>query len=165
MPKNKKEKFLFTIIVVTITIPCFVTYCMAYENGGILNINFQEWWVYACIEWVLAVLSAELLANPLAEKLATRAIDPQKHDPIIVTAAITCATALIMCLWMSLLATILYKAIVPNVVGQTWEIGSFLVGFIPMWLQAVVFNFPFALMGQLFVIQPLSRTIFRKIVN
>lgn len=165
MPKNKKEKLLFTIIVVTITIPCFVTYCMSYENGGIMNINMQEWLIFACIEWVLAVLSAEFIANPLAEKLALRAIDPKKNDQMIVVAAITCATAFIMCVWMSFLATILYKAIVPNVAGWGWDPEYFRMAFIPMWLQTVVLNFPFALLGQLFFIQPLSRTIFKKIVK
>ena len=165
MPKNKKEKLLFTLIVVTITIPCFVTYCMSYENGGILNINMRQWAIFACIEWVLAVLSAEFIGNPLAEKAALRVVDPKKNEQIFVVAAITCATAFIMCVWMSFLATILYKGIVPAVMGFGFDAGYFFATFVPNWLQTVVLNFPFALLGQLFVIQPLSRTIFRKIVK
>ena len=36
-----------------------------------------------------------------------------------------------------------------------------MINFIPFWLQKVVLNFPFALLSQLFFIQPLTRTIFK----
>ena len=163
MPQNKLEKTIFTAIVVLITVPCFVTYCMSYENGGILNLNMQAWPVFVMIELVLAFLSAEFIGNPLAERVVFKVINPRKHEQIITIAAITCATAFIMCVWMSFLATILYHAIIPAVTGAEFDLGYFLTTMIPMWLQTIVLNFPFALLGQLFVIQPLSRQIFRKI--
>ena len=43
------------------------------------------------------------------------------------------------------------------------SLNNFLINFIPYWLQKVVLNFPFALLSQLFFIQPLTRTIFRAI--
>lgn len=43
------------------------------------------------------------------------------------------------------------------------ELNNFIINFIPYWLQKVVLNFTFALLSQLFFIQPLTRRIFKAI--
>ena len=73
-------------------------------------------------------------------------------------------TVSIMCPLMSFIATILYDGII-NVGMNNASLSYFLINFIPMWLQKVVLNFPFALITQLFFIQPLVRTLFKKICN
>ena len=86
---------------------------------------------------------------------------------MIVETAIICATVCIMCPWMSFLATILYKGIFPGLIYHeaNFAIGKFFLYFIPNFLQTFILNFPFALLGQLFFIQPLTRKIFRTLLK
>lgn len=94
-----------------------------------------------------------------------KAIPPREYKPMIVETAVICATVCIMCPWMSFLATILYKGIFPGLIFHEtgFTIGKFFLYFIPNFLQTFVCNFPFALLGQLFFIQPLTRKIFKLI--
>ena len=66
--------------------------------------------------------------------------------------AIICATVGLMCPAMSLIAAFLYY---PYANG--FDIFTLLAN----WLKLVCFNFPFALLTQLFFIQPFVRTVFR----
>lgn len=163
MPENKFEGRIFALITVLITVPCFVLYCLSYESGGILNINPINLLIFIPIEFVLAYLSEIFLGSPLATKLALNAIDPKKNQPMIVETAIICSTVCVMCPWMTFLATIIYKGIIPCLIFGQVSLGTFLLTFIPNFLQTVIINFPFALLTQLFFIQPLTRRIFRRI--
>lgn len=163
MPQTKFQKLMFAFITVMITVPCFVFYCLSIENGGILNVDPSFALILIPIEFVLAYLSEIFLGSPLSLKLVLKAISPKEHHPMIVETAIICATVCIMCPWMSFLATILYKGIFPGVIFQEagFTIGNFFLYFIPNFLQTFVQNFPFALLSQLFFIQPFTRAIFR----
>lgn len=163
MPHNKKEKLAFTIITVVPTVISFVLYCMSYENGGIQYVDLSLAWQFMIIEFFIAVLSAEFIGNPLAEKIIAKTMDPKKNSDMIMIAATTAATAFVMCNWMSFVAQWLYGLIIPGVNGISVDFGVFMMNLIPNWLQTVVLNFPFALLGQLFVFQPFARTVFRKI--
>ena len=81
---------------------------------------------------------------------------------MIVETAIVCATVVIMCTLMSFYAVIIYKGIFPKLLfkEQTFTIEKFFINFIPNLLQTMTLNFPFALLSQLFFIQPLTRRIF-----
>lgn len=166
MPENKKQKLIFALITILITVPSFVIYCLSIENGGILNIDPINIAILIPIEFVLAYLSEVFLMEPLVCKIALKAVNPKKHPQVLVEAAIICTTVCLMCPWMSFLATILYKGIFPGLIYKAagWTFSNFLICFIPNFLQTVVLNFPFALLGQLFFIQPLTRSIFKKIV-
>lgn len=162
MPQNRKQGLIFALITVIITVPCFVFYCSSYEAGGFTVDIIKNNWIFIPIEFVLAYLSEVFIGSPLATKLALKAIDPKKNDPMIVETAVICATVCIMCPWMSFLATILYNGIIA--VGMYGApLSDFIINFIPYWVQKVVLNFPFALLSQLFFIQPFVRVIFRKI--
>ncbi len=165
MPQTRFQKLMFALITVVITVPCFVFYCLSIENGGILNVDPSFAFMLIPIEFVLAYLSEVFIGSPLSVKLGLKAINPKKNDPMIVETAIICATVCIMCPWMSFLATILYKGIFPGIIfGEVgFSVGNFFTYFIPNFLQTFVQNFPFALLSQLFFIQPLTRTIFKTI--
>lgn len=165
MPQTKFQRLMFAFITVIITVPCFVFYCLSIENGGILKVSPSFALVLISIEFVLAYLSEVFLGSPLSLKLGLKAINPKKNDPMIVETAIICATVCIMCPWMSFLATILYKGIFPGLIFQEvgFSVENFFIYFIPNFLQTFVQNFPFALLSQLFFIQPLTRTIFKAI--
>ena len=162
MPQTKFQKLMFALITVIITVPCFVFYCSSYESGGFSVEVIKNSWIFIPIEFVLAYLCEIFIGSPLSVKLALKAIDPKKNDHMIVETAIICATVGIMCPLMSFLATIIYNGIIA--VGMNGApLDNFLINFIPYWLQKVVLNFPFALLSQLFFIQPLVRTIFKAI--
>ena len=167
MPNTLRQRLLFAFITVIITVPSFVFYCLSIENGGILNVNVKFALMLIPIEFILAYLSEVLFVGNLATKLALKAINPKEHKPIIVESAIICATACIMCPWMSFLATILYKGIFPGLIyhESSFTIGHFLLYFIPNFLQTFVLNLPFAVLGQLFFIQPLTRKIFSILIK
>ena len=167
MPQTKLQKHLYAFITVIITVPCFVIYCLSIENGGILNVDLKFALTLIPIEFCLAYLTEMIIGSPLSLKLALKAIPPKEYKPMIVETAIICATVCIMCPLMTFYATILYKGIFPVLVFKDASVtlGSFLLYFIPNFLQTLVQNFPFALLSQLFFIQPLTRTIFRIITK
>ena len=72
-----------------------------------------------------------------------------------------------MCVLMSFYATIIYKGIFPVVIynNPKFTISGFLITFIPNLLQTITLNFPFAILSQLFFIQPLIRRIFKLYKN
>ncbi len=162
MPQTKFQRLMFALITVIITVPCFVFYCSSYEAGGFNVEVIKNSLIFIPIEFVLAYLSEIFIGSPLSVKLALKAIDPQKNDHMIVETAIICATVGIMCPLMSFFATILYNGIIGVAINGA-PLNDFIINFIPYWLQKVVLNFPFALLSQLFFIQPLTRTIFRLI--
>ncbi len=166
MPKTKSQKLLYAFITVIITVPCFVFYCLSIEKGGLLNVDFKFALMLIPIEFVLAYLSEIFIGSPLSLKLALKSVPPKEYKPVIFETAIICSTVFIMCTWMSFLATILYKGIFPAFVfHEQITLSSFLINFIPNYLQTVVLNFPFALLSQLFFIQPFVRKLFGKIYN
>lgn len=162
MPQTKFQRLMFALITVIITVPCFVFYCSSYEAGGFNVEVIKNSWIFIPIEFVLAYLCEVFVGSPLSLKLGLKAINPEKNDPMIVETAIICATVGIMCPLMSFLATILYNGIIQvGIFGG--DLQNFIINFIPYFLQKVVLNFPFALLSQLFFIQPLTRVIFRNI--
>ncbi len=162
MPQTKFQKLIFALITVIITVPCFVFYCSSYESGGFNAEVIKNSLIYIPIELILAYLCAVFIGSPLALKFALKAVDPKENSKILVQTAIVSATAAIMCPLMSFLATILYDGIIA--VGINGEpFNNFIINFIPYWLQRIVLNFPFALLSQLFFVQPLTRTIFNAI--
>lgn len=162
MPQTKKQGLIFALITVIITVPCFVFYCSSYEAGG-FNVDVIKCsLIYIPIEFIMVYLCEIFIGSPLSMKLALKAINPKKNDPMIVETAVICTTVCIMCPLMSFLATILYNGII-GVGIYGGSLNNFLINFIPYWLQKVILNFPFALLSQLFFIQPLTRTIFKAI--
>lgn len=162
MPETKFQRLMFALITVIITVPCFVFYCSSYEAGGFNVDVIKNSLIFIPIEFILAYLCEVFIGSPLSVKLALKAINPEKNDHMIVETAAICATVGIMCPLMSFLATILYNGIIAVGIGGA-SLTNFIINFIPYWLQKVVLNFPFALLSQLFFIQPLTRTIFKAI--
>ena len=162
MFESKKDKHLYALITVLITVPCFVFYCLSYENGGILNVEPLFALKLIPLEFVLAYLTEIFIGSPLSVKFALKTVNPKENKPVIVETAIVCTTVVIMCTLMSFYAVIIYKGIFPGLLfkDSTFTLGKFFINFIPNLLQTITLNFPFALLSQLFFIQPLVRRIF-----
>lgn len=164
MPKTKNQTLLYALIVVLITVPCFVFYCAGYEAGGFSLQVVKDSWVYIPLELVLAYFTQLLVAGPALSRVMPQIINPKQHDPLMTRAVGIVANATIMCCLMSLFATIIYSGIIPIQSGSI-STNEFLVNLVPFWLQKIVLNFPFTLITQMCFIQPLSGVIFRSILN
>lgn len=170
MPTTKLQKFIYAAITVFITVHCFVFYNVAIENiragygVSIAMFGYTRIGWYVLIEFICALSCELLVGSPVSEKLAFSAIDPQKQPFIVVQTMIICCTVFVMCPLMSFLAEIIYGCFFPLVDG-IFSAKVFFSGFVLNWLRKVVINFPFALLTQLFYIQPLVRLIFKGIMK
>ncbi len=174
MPQNQFQRMMFALITVIITVHAYVFYSIYVINGNlfmqitgehsVLNAvramgGVSVWgkpipiWGVVLIEFLFAYTLENLIGSPLSFKLACRHFDPAKTHPVLFETAIISATVAIMCPSMSLIAAWIYYPYGQ----QAFDICTFLAN----WLKLVCFNFPFALLSQLFFIQPLVRTVFR----
>ena len=160
MPNTKIERIIFALLTVIITVHCFVFYCLSIEMGKmstdvIKSAYSTQTWVYPIpiivLEFIFAFLCEIFIAGPLAMKLTFKKLNPNKATFEEIERTIINNTVLIMCPLMSLIAVILYKVI---------PVGGFDAEFIPTFFQTVVINFPFALLSQIYFIQPVVRIIF-----
>lgn len=173
MPQNKFQKMVFAFITVVITVHAYVFYSLYVVNGQtLMNVTgagsvlgairsmggvymlggYRPIWAVVAIEFVLAYTLEISMGSPMSFKLAMNVFDPQKTHPVLFETAIISATVALMCPAMSFLAAFLYY---PFYAGfNVWT-------FLGNWLKLVCFNFPFALLSQLFFIQPFVRTVFK----
>ena len=111
-------------------------------------------WTVILVEFVLAYLLECVMGSPCSFKLACKIFNPQKDHPVLFETAIICATAGLMCPAMSLIAAFLY---------YPYYEGFNMLTLLANWIKLVCYNFPFAVLSQLFFIQPLIRTVFKAI--
>ena len=174
MPKNQVQRCIFAFLTVVITVHAYVFYSLYVVNGtllmqitganSVLNAirsqggvymfgHMLPIWAVVLIEFLLAYTLELVLGSPLSFRLACQVFDPQKTHPVIFESAIICATVGIMCPAMSFIAAFLY---------YPYYAGFNLFTLLANWLKLVCFNFPFAFFTQMFFIQPLVRTVFKK---
>ena len=175
MPQNKFQKMIFAFITVVITVHAYVFYSLYVVNGqtlmsltgaasvlgaigrlgGVYMLGgYRPIWMVVVIEFILAYSLEIGMGSPCSLKLALKNFDPQKTHPVLFETAIISATVALMCPAMSFLAAFLY---------YPFYAGFHVLTFLANWVKLVCFNFPFALLSQLFFIQPLVRTIFKAI--
>lgn len=175
MPRNNVQRFIFALLTVLVTVHAYVFFSLYVVNGSVLmqvtgassvlGAITAQGGVYMCgamvpiwavvlTEFVLALTLELLVGSPCSFKLALRVFDPAKTHPVLFESAIICATVGLMCPMMSLIAAFLYY---PYYAGfSLWTL-------LANWLKLVCFNFPFAFFTQLFFIQPLIRTVFKRL--
>ncbi|MGN0577776.1 MAG: hypothetical protein ACI4J4_04060 [Ruminiclostridium sp.] len=175
MPRNQFERMIFALMTVIVTVHGYVFYSLYVVNGSVLMelnhtnsvleaINaqggvymfggFLPIWAVVIVEFIFAYSLECLVGSPCSFKLACRVFNPEETHPVLFETAIISATAGIMCPAMSFIAAWLY---------YPYYEGFNIITLLANWLKLVCFNFPFAFFSQLFFIQPLIRTVFRKI--
>ncbi len=146
MPKTKKQKVLFSILMSFIMVYGMEVYNSALRNGGMTNSQFllpvgQVIWL------MLTVIVLEtLIGGPIARKMAFNMANPKESKPILVILAVQIMTVCVMCPMMSLVASIVFKC------GFSRELPA-------VWVQTAAINFPMAFCWQIFVAGPLTRII------
>lgn len=175
MPTSKLQHALYAMITVFFTVHAYVFYSLYVVNGDVLmrvtNTSsvldaiaaqggvymigrFVPIWAVVLLEFVLAFTLEMVMGSPCSFRLAARLFHPKETHPVLFETAIISATAALMCPAMSLIAAFLY---------YPYYAGFDFLTLLANWLKLVCLNFPFALLGQLFFIQPLVRTIFKSI--
>ncbi|MDE6732417.1 MAG: hypothetical protein K2J77_06020 [Oscillospiraceae bacterium] len=175
MPQNRFERVAFAFLTVVVTVHAYVFYSLYVVNGQTLMAvnnadgviaainkqggvymfgNFLPIWAVVLVEFAFAFALEVFMGSPVSFKLACRVFNPLETNPVLFETAIICATAGIMCPAMSFIAAFLY---------YPYYAGFDVISLLAMWLKLVCFNFPFAVLSQLFFIQPLIRTVFKAI--
>lgn len=168
---------VFALLTVIITVHAYVFYSLYVVNGTtLMEVNqttsvlsaidaqggvymfgqFLPIWAVVLTEFILAYCLEVLMGSPCSFRLACKVFPPEKTHPVLFECAIISATVGLMCPAMSLLAAILY---------YPYYMDFNLLTLIANWLKLVCFNFPFALLTQLFFIQPLVRTVFKQLAK
>ena len=175
MPSNKKERAIFALITVIITVHAYVFYSLYVINGNtLMNLtgassvinainklggvymfgHYLPIWTVVLVEFCFAYLAEMLIGQPFSFKMACKNFDVKKTDPVQFETAVICATVAIMVPVMSFIAAFLYYPYYAD-----FNIFTFLAN----WLKLICFNFPFAYFSQLFFIQPFVRCLFKTI--
>ncbi|MBO5408702.1 MAG: hypothetical protein J6A61_04810 [Clostridia bacterium] len=173
MPRNQFQRMVFAFITVVITVHAYVFYSLYVIHGNMFMQLTGETgvlaaikkmggvpvfgipvpiWAVVLIEFVLAYLLENILGSPLSFKLACKNFNPKETHPILFETTIICATVGMMCPAMSFIAAFLY---------YDYQAGFHIWTLLAQWLKLMCFNFPFAFFTQLFLIQPIVRTIFK----
>lgn len=175
MPQTKFQRMIFALLTVIVTVHAYVFYSLYVVNGATLMSvsgagsvlgairqmggvymlgRHMPIWAVVLVEFALAFSLEMLMGSPCSFKLACKVFDPASTHPVMFETAIICATVGLMCPAMSFIAAWLYY--------PWYEVFS-LFTLLADWLKLVCFNFPFAFFTQLFFIQPLVRTVFKKL--
>lgn len=177
MPQNRLQRMVFALLTVIITVHAYVFYSLYVINGStLMEVNqatsvlsaidaqggvymfgqFLPIWAVVITEFILAYCLEIFMGSPCSLRLACKVFAPEQTHPVLFECAIISATVGLMCPAMSFLAAILY---------YPYYMGFNFFTLIANWLKLVCFNFPFALLTQLFFIQPLVRTVFMQLAK
>ena len=175
MPRTRFQRTVFALLTVLVTVHAYVFYSLYVVNGSLLMTMNQTTsvlgaisrqggvyifgrilpiWVVVVVEFAFAFSLEMFVGSPFSFKLAARVFDPRTTHPAQFETAIISATVGLMCPMMSFVAAWLYY---PYNAG--FQVSTLLAD----WLKLVCFNFPFAWFTQVFFIQPLVRTVFKRI--
>jgi len=160
MPLSLKEKIIYTFLTVFLTVNAFAFYCLSIEMGGMsTKVVYAAYsistWIFpipiVLLEIVIAFLLAFFVCNPIALKWTFKNLSPKKDALDVIQNKITISMVYLMCPLMTLIAIVLYD-VIPN--------QEFNEEFFSKFLQSFVLNFPFALITQIYFIQPFVRKVF-----
>lgn len=162
MPKTNLQKFFYSFLTVAITVCAFVFYSL-YVVEGVNLADIRElggtymfgrimplWSVFA-VEFVFALTLATLVGSRFAPKMAVKIFPDERPGSRLFETAYIASTAFIMCLSMSFIAALIY---------YPYANGFNVLTLFANWIRLVCHNFPFALLSQVFFIQPFVRKVF-----
>ena len=173
MPGNQFQRMVFAFLTVLVTVHAYVFYSLYVVNGSTLIQvtgadsvihaldaqggvymfgRMMPIWAVVLIEFMFAYTLECVMGSPCSFRLACQNFEPGKTHPVIFESAIICATVGLMCPAMSFLAACFY---------YPYYAGFNIFTLLANWIKLVCFNFPFAFFTQLFLIQPLIRTVFK----
>lgn len=151
MKKSKLHQVIFTVCMAFVMVYAMICYNIALNIGGMSNQVFVLAFHELVIMWPIAIILELFVVEKLALALAFRVVDPKLDRPWVIQMAICTMIVCLMCPIMSLIATLLFKNAGIEVIA--------------VWLQTTAFNFPVALIWQLFYGGTLVRFIEKMYIN
>ncbi len=149
MPKNKFQEIIFTLLMVVGMVYAMVVYNIALSRGGLTDDTFIMALHELPLMGLIAFIVEFLVVGNIVKMVAFSMIDPREEKGYVIKLVISAITVCLMCPIMSMIATLLYQ-----------EPGQQLFS---SWVSTAVFNFPMALLWQIFFCGPAVRLIFSKI--
>ncbi len=175
MPRTQFQRTIFALLTVLVTVHAYVFYSLYVVHGDLLMAEnqatsvlqaigrqggvyvfgaFVPIWTVVLVEFAFAFILEMTIGSPWSFKLAARVFDPRTTHPVHFETAIISATVGLMCPMMSFVAAWLY---------YPYAMGFNILTLLANWLKLMCLNFPFAWFTQVFFIQPLVRTVFKRI--
>lgn len=151
MPQNKKESFIYTLMMCGFMAFCMGYYALAKEMGGIGLEPLKISWLSFPITYLFACFYKWYIASPLAKKMAGVLLSKKSHAKVRKFFAMPLSMTIFMVLGMSL-----YGAVILCVLHHNWQ------GIFKYYITGIPFNFIFAFPLQLLIAGPLIRFLFRK---
>ncbi len=147
MPKTKKENFVFALIMCFFMCVIMSAYNMILHNGLSGN-TLVIWFKSLPITFIVAFIISYFIVNPNAKKLSfILSKNKPQHTGLFITLFMVMGMVLLMGFY-----------------GTIVSVG-FNSHFMVNYLRNIVFCFIFALPLQLFIVGPIVRGIFSKIVS
>lgn len=150
MPKTRFQNVIFTAVMAFVMVYAMICYNIALNIGGMTNQVFAMAFGELKIMWPLAFVLELFIVDKLSHILAMRIVTPGVDKPLFIILAISSMIVCLMCPAMSLAATALFKDTAES-------------GFIGVWLQKAVMNFPMAFFWQIFFAGPFVRLLYRAV--
>lgn len=152
MPQNKRESFIYTIMMCFIMVFWMSMYNVALHMGGVSIEALKEGWLGFPIAYIFAMLCDWFLVSGNAKNFAFRFLVKPDSSSTKKIVAISCCMVVPMVILMSLYGA-LEVSITTGKLGALWVI----------WLTNIPKNFIMALPFQLLIAGPIIRILFRKI--
>ncbi|MDR1824676.1 MAG: DUF2798 domain-containing protein [Bifidobacteriaceae bacterium] len=147
-PRTAGQRLVFTTIGVLLMVTVMALFNKAVEHGGLSWELFKQWPKAFVLRAPLAFPLQFFLVQKFAGRLSARYQVTNRIEYYVIRAGFT---VMMMCPVMSCYSCFLY-------VGFTSE-------FIPVWLTKMTVNWAFAFGVQVFVLGPLTRGIFKRVVR
>ncbi|MEG0365214.1 MAG: DUF2798 domain-containing protein [Coprobacillus sp.] len=147
MPKTRLQELFFSIMMSFMMTYGMELYNLSLLNGGLTEHLFIDVFQDVFLMMIVVFCVERYIGGKLAKKMVNQFMDFKEDKPMFITLAIQCCTVLVMSPTMSLIATIIFK-----------NPGTHIIS---VWIQTIVFNFPFAFFLQIFFVGPFVRTVFK----
>ena len=149
MPKTRKERIIFTLIVASLMCYIMTVYNLSLSNNrltyNILFTSLKEFYK----ELIIAYPLAYFVATPIAKKQTFKLTNKEKDNPLLITLLIQTFTVLIMVSLMTLFILIINNQINKDILCT--------------YILNYINNFKLAYPIQILLVGPISRYILKKI--
>ena len=109
MPKSLKQEIIYGIMMVFAMVYAMVCYNVTLNVGGMQNFVFAAALHELPIMCPLAFIFDFFVVGPIAKKITFRIFNPAEDKPLFIILMISVLSIWMMCPYMSLIATILFK--------------------------------------------------------
>ena len=153
MPKNRRESFIYTVMMCFVMVLWMSIYNVALHKGGLSFSVLADAWLGFPVAYVFAMCCDWFLVSGLAKGFAFRFLVKPESEPFKKAIAVSCCMVVPMVIIMSFYGAM--EAIVSG--GAGWN------QLLLIWITNIPRNFIMALPLQLLIAGPFIRGLFRKL--